>query len=351
MATPQPPMKGLLVGTGFFSQFHIEAWKRLPNISMVAVCGLDAHEVLAFSQKWSIPNVYTSFEEALEQEKPDFVDIITPPATHLSLVQQAAQRGVDIICQKPIAPSLTEAQALVSLAEKYQVRLMVHENFRFQPWHRELKKLLDSGVVGNQIYSIYWRMRMGDGWQTDAYLARQPYFRDYPQLLVYETGVHLIDTLRYLTNSDVTGVMSRLHRRNPQIRGEDSGMVFLEFENKIEAILDMSRYNESSHHNPRYTFAECLFIDTNGGTLRLFPNGSIEIQPLGLPPTMHFYPHNDHGFAGDCVFACQQHFVDSLLSHQPFETSGKAYLKNLEIQEQIYAKSPFRTETTPQNAS
>ena len=51
---------------------------------------------------------------------------------------------------------------------------------------------LDLGTIG-RLHSISCRTRMGDGWQTDAYLARQPYFRTMPQLLVYETGVHFID--------------------------------------------------------------------------------------------------------------------------------------------------------------
>ncbi len=73
---------------------------------------------------------------------------------------------------------------------------MVHDNFRFQPWHREFRRLLDAGAIG-RLHSISCRTRMGDGWQPDAYLARQPYFRTMPQLLIYETGVHFIDVYRY----------------------------------------------------------------------------------------------------------------------------------------------------------
>ena len=118
-----------------------------------------------------------------------------------------------------------------------------------------------------ELYSIYWRMRMGDGWQPDAYLARQPYFRTYPQLLIYETGVHLIDVVRFLNDCEVASVRADLARRNPDIKGEDSGLVVLTMENGCRATLDMSRYNESRYPNPRYTFADSLLLDLNGEAL------------------------------------------------------------------------------------
>ena len=69
----------------------------------------------------------------------------------------------------------------------------------------------------------------------DAYLARQPFFREYTRLLVYETGVHFIDTFRFLLG-EVTGVYARLRRLNPVIRGEDAGQLLLEFANGATAI-------------------------------------------------------------------------------------------------------------------
>jgi predicted dehydrogenase len=75
---------------------------------------------------------------------------------------------------------------------------VVHENFRFQPWHREIKGLLEAGTVGTRLHSLTFRSRPGDGWGPGAYLNRQPYFRTMPRLLLHETGVPFIDTFRYL---------------------------------------------------------------------------------------------------------------------------------------------------------
>jgi D-apiose dehydrogenase len=338
-------LRGILVGCGYFSPFHLEAWQRLPEVELVAICDSDLKKAEALAEKRDFKGlIFSSLDEALGTLPDiDFVDIATPPASHLELVDLASRYGKAIVCQKPLAPTLEEARKLVTLAEERKVRLMVHENFRFQPWHRAIKEILDQQIVGDELYSLYWRMRMGDGWQADAYLSRQPYFRTYPRLLIYETGVHLIDVVRYLNSCEIKAVSADLARRNPDIRGEDSGMVQLTMENGCRATLDLSRYNESRYANPRYTFADSLLLDLNGGSIELTGDGKIWVKPLGELGYAYDYEHHDRNFAGDCVFFCQQHFVESLLENKPFETSGADYLHNLEVQELIYAqKKPDR---------
>jgi predicted dehydrogenase len=178
-------------------------------------------------------------------------------------------------------------------------------------------------------------MRMGDGWGCDAYLSRQPYFRAMPRLLVYETGVHFIDTFRYLFG-EIREVYAKLRKLNHVIKGEDAGIIHFEFENGVQAVWDANRFNESNCNNPRYTFGEML-IEGNNGSIRLYNNGTITIQTLGSPERIHAYTHADKNFAGDCVFSLQAHFVSCLVSGQAFETSGMDYLKNIEVQEAVYS--------------
>ena len=113
---------------------------------------------------------------------------------------------------------------------------------------------------------------MGDGWPEDAYLDRQPFFRDYPRLLVYETGVHFLDTFRYL-GGEVESVYARLQQRNALIKGEDAGQVVIGFKSGGTAILDASRYNESEAVDARYTFGTTR-IDGSEGHLELDTDGS-----------------------------------------------------------------------------
>src|SRR3990170_4280048 len=161
----------------------------------------------------------------IDAERPDFVDIITPPDTHEEICEYAGRRGVHIICQKPLAPTYETSVGIVDTARAAGVRFMVHENFRWQPWYRAIKRVQLDGTIGVFTH-IHFAMRTGDGWGPDAYLARQPFFRDYPRLLVYETGVHFIDTFRFLLG-EVGSVFASLRRLNPVIRGEDAGHLLL----------------------------------------------------------------------------------------------------------------------------
>jgi predicted dehydrogenase len=337
-STPHRPahLRGVGAGAGYFSHYQYEAWRRIPEVAITALYNRTQAKAEALMAQYAIPRCYAGFQAMLAQEQPDFVDIITPPETHYAFCEAAIQAGVHIICQKPLAPTYAEGAAIVAMVQRSGVRFMVHENWRWQPWYRAIKTLIEQGVLG-EIFSIYFRMRMGDGWKEDAYLARQPFFRDYPRLLVYETGVHFIDTFRYLLG-EVETVYARLRRLNPVIRGEDSGQVVLGFANGATAILDGNRYNENEARNPRLTFGE-MRIDGSKGHLLLDTEGEITIKLLGEPAYQHAYPYADRGFAGDCVYAVQRHFVDQFLAGEPFESSGLDYLKTMKVVEACYASA------------
>ncbi|HRX83336.1 MAG TPA: cyclase family protein, partial [Pirellulaceae bacterium] len=242
-----------------------------------------------------------------------------------------------MICQKPLAPTYEQSQKIVEQANVASVRFMVHENFRFQPWYREIRRLIDLGEIGDKLHGLSFRARPGDGWGDDAYLARQPYFREMERLLIYETGVHFIDTFRFLAG-EVDEVYAVLSRHNAVIQGEDAALVTFQFASGATGVWDANRYNEGTDRDPRYTFGQML-VDGNGGSIRLYGDGRLTIQKLGGEEMPHEYLHERRGFAGDCAYLTQRHFVDGLIANTPFETDGNEYLKTLKIQEAIYESS------------
>jgi predicted dehydrogenase len=255
---------------------------------------------------------------------------------------EAARRGIHILCQKPLANNLTEARQIVRNAEAAGARFMVNENFRFQPWHRKIKQVIEAGTLGSTVHSLHFRMRTGDGWGAKAYLPRQPYFRNLPRLLIYETGVHFLDTYRYL-GGEIVRVSAWLRKLNPVVQGEDCGLLVLEFASGALGQWDANRYNESPPGvDPRYTFGEFL-VEGDAGCLRLDLNGRLTLQRLGGPVEEVPYAHERRGFAGDCCFLTQRHFVDRLLDGKPFETSGEEYLKTLAVQEAVYESASERS--------
>jgi D-apiose dehydrogenase len=326
-------IKGVSIGAGYFSSFQYEAWTRIPEVIITAMCNRNKKRAESMLRNYEVKKHYTDWREMIEQEKPDFVDIITPPETHLEMCKFAADKGHDIICQKPLAPTFKEAKEIVEYVVKKNVRFMVHENWRFQPWYREIKKLLENKVIG-ELHSMNFRKRMGDGWGENAYLNRQPYFRGYPRLIVYETGIHFIDTFRYLAG-EIKSVYAKLRKLNSVIAGEDWAMVMFNFEKDIIGLWDASRYNEPNYPSPRYTFGEFL-LEGYEGAIRLYGDGRITIQKLGEKEVDHSYHHENINFAGDCVYTTQRHFIDCLLNGNEFETNGPDYLRSLASQEAAY---------------
>jgi predicted dehydrogenase len=321
------------MGAGYFSRFQYEAWTRIPEVEMAAIYNRTEEKARALMTQCPIPRYYSDWREMIDHERPDVVDIITPPETHEEMCAYAASRGVHIVCQKPLAPSLDASRRIVETARAAGVRFMVHENWRWQPWYREIKRIQESGDVG-EFTHIHFLMRMGDGWGENAYLDRQPFFRDYPRLLIYETGVHFIDAFRYLLG-EVKEVYAHLRRLNPAIRGEETGQVFFRFASGATAIWDANRYNEVEAASPRYTFGQ-MRIDAMGGHITLDTEAALRVKPLGRPGYDVDYPHRNINFAGDCVYALQRHFVDAMSSGAEFEANGEDYLKTLAVVEAVY---------------
>lgn len=336
--TGRSQLRGVCVGAGYFSRFQYDAWNRLPEVDIVANCNRSLEKAQSMASDFGIPRSYeiADFERMLDTEKPDFVDIITPPETHLDLVRKCLERGIATICQKPLAPTWEETLELVQLARKSDARFMVHENWRWQPWYREIKRQLNAGVIGTPFH-LSFCCRLGDGWGDDAYLERQPFFREYPRLFIFETGVHFLDTFRFLFG-EVTSIFAHTAQRNAVIKGEDAALLHCTHANGVTSVIDANRYNESDAQNPRYTFGS-LRLEGSEGHIEMANDGSLKLKPLGKPSVILPFQPATTGFAGDCVHALQQHFAQAMLNGSPFESTAEDYIKSVQLVELAYASA------------
>jgi D-apiose dehydrogenase len=325
------------IGAGYFSQFHHDAWSRIEDVALVAVCDRDRAKAAAFAERWSIPATYDDPATMLDQERPDLVDIATPPATHLALIRETAHRGLATICQKAFCRSLAEAEAAVAVAERAGILLVVHENFRFQPWHQEIRAQIEAGAIGDP-YQATFRLRPGDGQGPRAYLDRQPYFQQMERFLIHETGIHFIDTFRFLFG-EIDAVLARLRRLNPAISGEDAGIVLFEFASGMRALLDGNRLADHIAEDRRLTMGEML-IEGSKGAIRLDGCGRLFHRAFGENQEREIdYTWENAGFAGDSVLRFQRHVVDHLHGRGPLQTAARSYLTNLRIEDAIYRSS------------
>ena len=328
------------IGAGYFSQFHYDAWTRIDEVELVGLCDLDPARAADTAARWKVARSFTDASEMLDELKPDLLDIITPPDTHLALIRLAAARRVDAICQKTFCRSLAEARQAVEIAAAAGILLVVHENFRFQPWYAEIKRLLDSDALG-QVYQATFRLRPGDGQGADAYLNRQPYFQKMERFLVHETGIHFIDTFRFLFG-EVADVFAELRRLNPAIAGEDAGIVIFRHRNGVCAVFDGNRLIDHPARNHRLTMGE-MIVEGERAVLRVDGDGNLFTRALHSNAWQPLaFAKSDIGFGGDSVYRLQRHVVDHLQGRGPIMNTAKDYLANLEVEEAIYRSAGNR---------
>ena len=313
-------LKGGLIGCGFFGAIQREAWGRMAGVEIVAAC--DLNRKLAAQMAL---DAYVSAEEMLGRERLDFVDIATRPDSHLALVRLAVEHQVPVICQKPMAASWPEALEMVRVAESAGVPLMIHENWRWQPWYRAAKKMIERGDIGSPL--AYWfRIRKRDG-QGPAPYAHQPYFREMPRLLIYETLVHQVDTARFLVG-EIASVCAQARRVNPVIQGEDLACLLLAHENQAQGVIDGHRFLDPDPDGP--AMGEAVF-EGERGRLRILATGDIF---LGAEPV--WTNQVGEGYRGDSVRATQEHFIECLAVDRPFESGGREYLGTFGAVEAAY---------------
>jgi D-apiose dehydrogenase len=323
------------LGAGYFSQFHYRAWQRLEGVNLVGVCDRDGDRALRTAAGFPGARAYSDLAQMLDTETPDLLDIIIPPAGHVEAIRAGAARGIDMICQKPFCGSLAAAEDATEIAEAAGVTLIVHENFRFQPWYEKLRSVLASGEMG-KVLGATFRLRPGDGRGQDAYLDRQPYFRDMKRFMVHETGIHYVDVFRSMFG-EVEAVTARLRRLNPAIAGEDAGLVILEMSEGVTAVLDANRLVDHKATNRRRTLGE-MAVETEGGVLSVTGDGEVLLRRHGRNETEALeFMWEDRDFGGDCVYRTQAAALAALTGTAPAINTARQYLSNLRVEEAIYA--------------
>jgi len=323
-------LKGVMIGAGYFAQFHAEGWSRTSGAAIVAVADATAGRASEFAAKWNIPRADVDAAEMLDREKPDFVDIVTRPEAHLPLTELAASKGIHVICQKPMAPSWQDCLAMVVTCKRAGVRLLMHENWRWQPWYRETKSVMDSGALGTT-YHLAFRHRMGDGLGPSPY-SQQPYFIQMPRLLVYETLVHHLDTGRYLAG-EIDSLYCQMKRINPVIAGEDCALIQLSFASGVQGLIDGNRI---SGKVPASLALGSFRVEGDQGMIRCSSSGRLFLTQHGKDETALSYVLPATGYRGDSIRAAQEHYISCLQTGARCESEGENYLKTVAAVEACY---------------
>ncbi|MGN0174446.1 MAG: Gfo/Idh/MocA family protein [Acutalibacteraceae bacterium] len=183
---------GIIGCGGIFNYAHIYAYENNDNVEVVAFCDIVLSKAEAAAAKLGKDKscCYENYEDVLNIEGLDAVDICTPNYLHSIIAVAALNKGINVFCEKPDAVSVAEAQKMSDAAEKSGKTLMVMRNNRYNNYSKFLKKYIEEGKMG-EIYTARcgWRRRRGipgkGGWfTTKAQSGGGP---------LIDLGVHMID--------------------------------------------------------------------------------------------------------------------------------------------------------------
>lgn len=248
-----------VVGTGFIGPAHIEALRRLPNIEVVALCEANIELATAKAEQLGIERACV-FDELLAMEDIVSVHICTPNFLHYPQAKAALLAGKHVVCEKPLAKDLHEAEELVALAEKTGLVNAVHFNLRYYPLVRQMKTMREKGDLG-EIYSV-----LGSYLQDWLFFATDYNWRLEPDKsgdsrAIADIGSHLMDIIEYITGLKTTEVFADFNtihktRKKPlkavetysgkMLQPEDYADVPITTEDHANVLLRFSNGNRGS---------------------------------------------------------------------------------------------------------
>jgi D-apiose dehydrogenase len=331
-------MRGGLIGCGFFAVNQLHGWLDAKGAGIVAICDRDPERLKIVGDQFGIDRRYSDAAEMMGGEKLDFVDIATTVSSHRTLVELAARHKIPTICQKPFAPTLVDAKAMVDVSDKAGVPLMIHENFRWQSPIQAVKAVLDSGEIGKPFFG---RISFRSGFDV---FSGQPYLAEGKRFIIEDLGIHILDVARFFFG-DVTTLTARTKRVNTNIAGEDVATMLMDHVDGVTSVVDCS-YATKLEVDP---FPETLVeIDGMDGTLRLQQGyrltvtGKTGTVHRDVSPRLLGWASRPWHNIQESVAAIQQHWIDCLKSGREPSTSGADNLKTFALVEAAYSSADTR---------
>ena len=253
-------------GCGFWSKFQVGAWSEIEGVELVALYNRTLSKAQALADLFHVPRVYDDAEALLQNEKLDFVEIITDVDTHVKFTELAVKHGIkNIICQKPMAPSFEEARRMVTICRNAGANLFIHENYRWQAPIRRYKEIIDSGVIGKPFKA---RVSFLSGFPV---FDNQPFLAELDHFIITDMGSHILDVTRFLFG-EVDTLWCESRSINPGIKGEDLAVVFLKMKNNMPVYAEMS-YASIVEHDSFSTVH--ILVEGEKGSVYLGPGFEI----------------------------------------------------------------------------
>lgn len=287
-----PTLRVGIIGAGAITRYsHLPGYTRLPNVEVTALCDVDADRTARLAEEYGIPRTFANYETMLQQEQLDVVSVCTPNALHAPMTIAALEAGAHVLCEKPMAMTAAQAQAMADAARRSGRKLSIGFHHRFRTDTQFLKRAIDDGLLGKVYYAKASILRPsgipGYGtWFTNKDLAGGGAMMD--------IGVHFLDLALWLLGhpqpvavSGATyakfgprarrlGRWSATHHKPPaRFDVDDLAAAFIRFEDGATLMLEASW---AGYSGPAQRIQ--LFGETGGADL--WPERYGREQPLRL---------------------------------------------------------------------
>ena len=318
--------KFAMIGAGFWSGYQLAGWQEVGGARCVAVYNRTRSKAEALACGSASRLSMTTLRHA-QCERPDFVDIVTDVDTHARFVELAAEMGLPAVCQKPLAPSLAEAERMAGLCRRAGVPLLVNENFRWQTPIRAVKAVLDTGAIG-RVFRAHVQYA-----NSFPVFDNQPFLRELEDFILTDVGTHILDVARFLCGEAET-VYCRTARVNPAIRGEDVATVVLGMESGATVVCELSYATRMEHERFPQTF---VFAEGEKGSVALTTDYWLRVTTADgtharrYPPPRYAWADPAYDVVHASIVDAQRNLLEGLRGEAAAETTADDNLKTLRL--------------------
>ena len=324
-----------VIGTGFWANYQISAWKELQGVELVALYNRTKSKAEAIAHKFKVPNVYDHVEDLIENESLDFVDIITDVDTHAPFTEMAARKGISVICQKPMAPKLDIARRMLQVCNDLKVPLYIHENWRWQSPIRRVKECLLSNEIGKVFKA---RVTFCNAFPV---FDNQPFLAELEEFILTDIGSHILDVCRFLFG-EVRMLSCHTATVNSKIKGEDVASVFLKMKNGISCFAETSYASILEYESFPQTF---ILIEGEKGSIHLTRDCAIHITTkegtriVLAEPRIYDWVDTKYALVHSSIVDCNRDLLNALTGKAGAETTGADNFETVRLVHAAYASS------------
>jgi myo-inositol 2-dehydrogenase / D-chiro-inositol 1-dehydrogenase len=321
-----------LVGSGFISNLHAEAFRHVREAAVLGVASPTEEHVRRFAERHSIDRWYSDYRALLEDADVSLICVGVPNDLHRDVVVAAAEAGKHVICEKPLARTLAEADEMLAACEAADVRLMYAEELCFAPKYVRAKELVDEGALGDVFLVQQGEQHFGphSDWFWDV--------RRSGGGVLMDMGCHAVEFFRWIFDKpQAESVTAELGTfvHGERTRGEDHAIATVRFAGNRLGLVETS-WAKAGGMDDR---AEILgskgvtYVDlVRGSSLTTYSEVgygyAVEKAPATRGWTFTMFEELwNYGFPQE-----MEHFVDCALSdREPLETGddGRAVLEIL----------------------